>query len=341
MYLDQQAGGGGGSGQAASAPSPAAAAAPAPNTSGAGSSSGSRKRPAGGIATLGDLGDRDDGDDEDTQNLYTGGKASGMVVQGPKKTDSTADAIFKKARDQSGEPRPAPEAPSKTGKSFGGSGYTLGDYDAQSQRVEAAQSQEPARVTKRLTFYRQGFTVDDGPLRRMDDPANAEFLDDINKGFVPREFGRVQVGIDLVDKRGEDYKEPPKPKYTAFSGGGARLGDAPTPSGPGGGAAAAGSSAGGGAGTASTSAPTNVVDDSKPTTSIQIRLSDGTRIKGKFNLDQTVGDLRKFISSARPDSGNFDLQTRAVGPPTTLSDDSQTIEAAGLANSVVMQSKRV
>ena len=34
-------------------------------------------------------------------------------------------------------------------------------------------------------------------------------------------------------------------------------------------------------------------DTSKPTTNIQIRLADGTKLKGTFNLTQTIGDVRK------------------------------------------------
>ncbi len=33
-----------------------------------------------------------------------------------------------------------------------------------------------------ITMYRSGFTVDDGPYRRLDDPANAPFLDNLGNG---------------------------------------------------------------------------------------------------------------------------------------------------------------
>ena len=33
-----------------------------------------------------------------------------------------------------------------------------------------------------IRFYRNGFTVGDGDLRRLDDPANREFLEDMNRG---------------------------------------------------------------------------------------------------------------------------------------------------------------
>lgn len=34
----------------------------------------------------------------------------------------------------------------------------------------------PERAVHTITFWRNGFTVDDGPLRRLEDPANAPFL---------------------------------------------------------------------------------------------------------------------------------------------------------------------
>jgi hypothetical protein len=38
--------------------------------------------------------------------------------------------------------------------------------------VEAA----PERAVHTITFWRNGFTVDDGPLRKLEDPANSPFL---------------------------------------------------------------------------------------------------------------------------------------------------------------------
>lgn len=38
-----------------------------------------------------------------------------------------------------------------------------------------------------------------------------------------------------------------------------------------------------------------VLDESKPTTTLQIRLSDGTSVKAQFNLTHTINDLRQYI----------------------------------------------
>lgn len=39
------------------------------------------------------------------------------------------------------------------------------------------------------------------------------------------------------------------------------------------------------------------VDESKPTTTLQIRLADGTSVKAQFNLTHTITDLRQYITT--------------------------------------------
>jgi UBX domain-containing protein 1 len=38
------------------------------------------------------------------------------------------------------------------------------------------------QVIRHLTFWRNGFSIEDGPLMAYDDPANEEFLRAINSG---------------------------------------------------------------------------------------------------------------------------------------------------------------
>lgn len=80
-----------------------------------------------------------------------------------------------------------------------------------------------------------------------------------------------------------------------------------------------------------------VVDQSLPSTQIQLRLADGTRLISHFNYHHTVSDIRAFIDASRPEGArNYQLQIMGF-PPKLLSDETQTIEQAGLANSVVIQ----
>ena len=87
-------------------------------------------------------------------------------------------------------------------------------------------------------MYRNGFVVDDGPYRRLDDPANADFLRALAQGRTPAELvggdGGGDITVGLMDKRSEDYVE----SFQSFSGAGATLGG----SGSGAAAAAASSS---------------------------------------------------------------------------------------------------
>ena len=119
-------------------------------------------------------------------------------------------------------------------------------------------------------------------------------------------------------------------------------------------------------------------DATLPTTSIQLRLADGSRLRAEFNLSHTVGDIRRwvgggaggawcsarlrciwccalhafaltlrpchpatprrrFIRASRPDAAARPFRLATAFPPAQLDDDSATIEAAGLANSVVVQ----
>lgn len=38
------------------------------------------------------------------------------------------------------------------------------------------------------------------------------------------------------------------------------------------------------------------LDEAQPTTSIQIRLADGSRLSGRFNMSHTINDIRTYIS---------------------------------------------
>lgn len=70
---------------------------------------------------------------------------------------------------------------------FGGSGHTLGSDEVESQLIPDpnAAHEQPAtqeRVIRHITFWRNGFSVEDGPLFRYDDPANSDILRAIDQG---------------------------------------------------------------------------------------------------------------------------------------------------------------
>ncbi|KAL3627425.1 Plant UBX domain-containing protein 4 [Castilleja foliolosa] len=285
-----------------------------------------------GIRTLSDLnrptGHDSDSDSDAPQEYYTGGEKSGMLVQDPSKRGNNVDAIFDQARQLGAVSGPLENQPSASSRSFSGTGRLL------SGGAVPTSPQQPESIVHNIVFWRNGFTVNDGPLRRLDDPENAPFLESIGRSECPKELEpadrRTSVNVNLV-RRVENYPEQ-EIQRDPFQGTGRTLGSS--------------SATGSGTATTNVSAPLQsapspsvglVVDRSLPSTSIQLRLADGTRMVAHFNHHHTIADIRSFIDSSRP-GGSSSYQLQSVGfPPKILADVTQTIEQAGLLNSVVIQ----
>ncbi|KAK7300384.1 hypothetical protein RJT34_11228 [Clitoria ternatea] len=290
------------------------------------------------IRTLGDLkkSSRNDDDDSDSDpdfqpdEYYTGGEKSGMLVRDPTKGNNVDD-IFDRARESAVDPPPEDSQNSSRSRSFTGSARLL------SGETLPSVPQPVREVTHTITFWRNGFSVNDGPLRRLDDPQNAPFLESIKKSECPKELEpadrRTSVHVNLT-RREENYPEPVKPRHQAFKGVGRTLGsnsscgeaaDEPI------------QTTGVSPNTAPLPAMGLVVDESQPVTSIQLRLADGTRMVSRFNHHHTIREVRAFIDASRPGGvRTYQLQTMGF-PPKQLTDLDQTIEQAGIANSVVIQ----
>ncbi|XP_022944559.1 plant UBX domain-containing protein 4-like [Cucurbita moschata] len=281
------------------------------------------------IRTLSDLNrpaeDDSDSDSDEFQEYYTGGEKSGMLVQDPAKGNSV-DAIFDRARQSAVD---APIEPSSGSKSFTGTARLL------SGETVPSIPRHPEAITHTVTFWRNGFSVDDGPLLRLDDPENASFLESIRRSECPAELEpadrRTSVHVNLV-RREEDYPEPVKRCNAPFQGIGRTLAsDSPNSVAP------ELTSAATSLNVAPSPSTGLVVDDSLPMTSLQLRLADGTRMVSRFNHHHTIRDIRGFIDASRPTGArNYQLQTMGF-PPKQLAELDQTIEQAGIANSVVIQ----
>ena len=202
-----------------------------------------------------------------------------------------------------------------------------------SSTASAAAGGAADQIRRRITMYRDGFTVDDGPFRRLDDPSNGEFLRALAAGRTPKEMGLDEHGtpiegevvVGLVDKRGEDYTEPER-GFAAFDGEGTSLGSAET------------HATAGGVIVPDAGATAPTVDASQPTTSLQVRLTNGKRLLVKVNKTATVNDVAAAIN-ASGDAGT-DMYVLSAGfPPRPIEDLAKTVEEAGLAGSVVNQKK--
>ena len=220
---------------------------------------------------------------------------------------------------------------------------------ANAEEAQPSSSSPPsgsANTRRRMiTMYRSGFTIDDGSFRRLDDPSNADFLRDLARGVTPRELyegsnedgsargvGNMEVG--LVDKRNIEYEDDQNrgagaggggATPTAFSGAGQSLGSSVTSS----------------EGVITPSSDTKTAptaDESKPQTTIQIRLLNGKRLIVKCNLDDTVQTLVLHIE-ASGSAGEDNYVLSGGYPPRVLTDLNKSIEESGLKGAQVIQKK--
>jgi len=281
-----------------------------------------KPEPRAGITGFSDLAKDSDeapkGNNKDV-SWFTGGASSGIQVQAPhqERPDDIIARVFEQAK-QHGAIAKADEKPEEKEK-FSGSGFVLGNTAQLSRPINAAPKPQGRRRVI-LTLYKDCFTVDDGPPRKLTDPANKPFLDDVNNGVVPRELQALagpgaDVDVELIQKKSEEYKPPPKPAIVAFTGAGQALG-------------------GHIAGTRVT-AKQIIVNESTPVTTLQIRLHDGQRLVLKVNHTHTVGDIRAHIEFAHSTGKGFELRT--TFPPKVLSEDFVTVKDAGLLNAAIVQ----
>ncbi|KAJ3093048.1 hypothetical protein HK100_006782, partial [Physocladia obscura] len=319
--------------------------------------------------------DDDDNDNDKPQEYYTGGEKSGVAVQAPAKSaeDLVKDILGKAAKCVSaGEHRE--RAAEKKPAAFTGSGYRLGSEN-EAATSSSSSSTAPVQplfsetediepVTRRLTFWQNGFTIEDGPLMRFDDPQNQEALQLINSGRAPISLLNVKPGqqVDVrVDHRlQERWSEkaakaasaafaPKKPTVIkAFSGAGHRLGSEPEGDESSGISGVSSSELPGSFPRATVPSPPSssialpatpsiVVDATQPVASLQIRLADGTRMVARMNHTHTVGDVRRFINASRVGETSRAWVIMTTFPNRDLTDDSLTLKEAGLINAVIIQ----
>ncbi|KAI8905589.1 SEP-domain-containing protein [Gorgonomyces haynaldii] len=262
-----------------------------------------------------------------SNELYAGGKSSGVALQA--NPDDLVKDILQQAQ-ANGERRQEPKS------AFTGSGRKLGSDESPSIPVEG--EDEIETVERELIFWKDGFSLGDGPLMRYDDPQNQKILEIIKSGRVPPSLLNVplgkQVDIKVSHRVDQDYVQPKKP-LQAFAGAGNRLGSVvPGEPGP---SSIPGAFPSSSAASSSAPIPTVQVDNSQPVTSIQIRLADGTRLVAKFNHTHTIGDIRHYIQFARAEYRNASFVIQTPLPVKVFADDKQTLKDAGLLNAVVAQ----
>lgn len=287
--------------------------------------------------------DESDDGDEKRQSFYAGGSStSGQQILGPRNPDKKKNPegiikdLFAKAKEHGAEE--VEDNGSDSNPRGSGTGYRLGT-GAEPQEVLKGPTRPAAPKKCVLKLWKNGFNVDDGQLRSYSDPANKEFLSDIQKGVPPRELIRQaqggEVHLDMQDHRDEDF-EPPKRTGPVLYNDGYKLGDGST-------SASAVTAA------ANSVTPTDKAkseeaakqqlrcDATKPTTQIQIRLADGSRLIVKLNHTHAVRDIRKYIVTSRPEYAQHNYSLLTSFPNKELTDDNETVQQGSLLNAVIIQ----
>ncbi|KAF7636096.1 SEP domain-containing protein [Meloidogyne graminicola] len=179
-------------------------------------------------------------EDEDRQGFFVGGSTrSGQQVLGPNRRD--LDSHLFNAIQRAGAERLNPEQVQALGQQQGGSspsnrvtgGFRLGGHGIPSEIIGGSNTannvvgntaNRPPQQVVRMYIWRNGFSLDDGPLRQFNDPSNQGFLQAVTSKRIPTELLTLYPGreVDLrVERKPTDYVAP---KAKPFSGQGYRLG---------------------------------------------------------------------------------------------------------------------
>ncbi|XP_016958705.1 NSFL1 cofactor p47 [Drosophila biarmipes] len=300
------------------------------------------------FATLSDM-SKEPSSDDDQQAFYAGGSdRSGQQVLGPPKRKNFREQLTDMMRSAQ-EQNIAEVGPSTSSGGGSGSGGASGAVWGQGMRLgmtdndhTAVGTNKPAQASENkpvvvLKLWSQGFSIDGGELRHYDDPQNKEFLETVMRGEIPQELlemGRM-VNVDVEDHRHEDFKRQAAPQ--TFKGSGQKLGspvanvvtEAPT--------VPVALSPDETANQEASARDALNLNSEAPSTTLQIRLADGSRLAAQFNLTHTVSDIRRFIQTARPQYSASNFILVSSFPTRELSDDNSTIEKAGLKNAALMQ----
>lgn len=278
----------------------------------------------------------DEEGEEKGQAFYAGGsETSGQQILGPprRNPEKIIKDLFEKAKEHGAQEVDPNEDNSNSKRTpvVYGTGYRLGTGKEPTEVIPGPPRPKQKKVSV-LKLWKNGFTVNDGPLRSFDDPKNKEFLSSIQRGELPQELIRDadggEVHLDMQDHRDEEFV-PPKNKYVLYNDG-YKLGS-PTPT------------------VVSNATPNEKVNnetkakanlklnESASSTQVQVRLSDGSRLVIKLNNSHTVRDIRSYINTARPEYNQRVYSLLTSFPNKELTDDSETLEQGKLQNAVIIQ----
>ncbi|XP_048214571.1 UBX domain-containing protein 2B isoform X2 [Perognathus longimembris pacificus] len=262
------------------------------------------------------------------QRFYSGEHEYGGLHIVQPSTGKIVNDLFKEAREHGAVPLDEATRSSSDDKC---GGYRLGSsFCKRSEYIYGENQLQDVQIL--LKLWSNGFSLDDGELRPYSDPANAQFLESVKRGEIPPELQRLahggQVDLGMEDRQDQEYTKP-RLRFKAFSGEGQKLGSltpeiVSTPSSP-------------EEEDKSIFNAVVLIDDSVPTTKIQIRLADGSRLIQRFNSTHRILDVREFIVQSRPEFATVDFILVTSFPNKELTDESLTLQEADVLNTVILQ----
>ncbi|XP_041448036.1 NSFL1 cofactor p47 [Drosophila obscura] len=183
-----------------------------------------------------------------------------------------------------------------------------------------------------LHLWSEGFSLDDGSLRLYDVPENERFLRSVLRGDFPEEMLVLGQRLELSV---QDHTNEPFRRHTRkqFLGSGRPLGNPSTRL------------------DSLASPPESLerrqeqhaegrlnLNERSALITVQLRLSDGSRISARFNPTHNVADLYRYIRLARPQYSSRSFVLMTSFPREQLEEtDARTLAEANLCNVVVIQ----
>eukprot|EP01071_Lankesteria_metandrocarpae_P006870 Lankesteria_metandrocarpae@DN4511_c0_g1_i2.p2 len=180
-------------------------------------------------------------------------------------------------------------------------------------------SGEPPAGSCKVSVYKNGFKVDDGPFRAAGVPENDKFLREIQEGqtdYDPKQSSAMSGAQSSSSSAAA-------PKTAVFAGEGHSL------SGP------------QGSGVSEqlpveTSRADIEVNSAEPTLTISVRFHDGKQRRLTFNHSHSLADLHDAVMRAAPVDCGYDL-LEGYPPRVLTCDPSTSLQVAGLGGGVVTQ----
>ena len=202
-----------------------------------------------------------------------------------------------------------------------------------------------------VTWYRNGFTINDGDLHSAESADGVNFLKRLQNGFVPHEIEAMEaakgrplgnggpqrvISVRLDDKRGEDWALKMDSQSLFKRGGGAQIGKKEDCSTDGHCLLFTEAST-----SASSAGPAPVFDPAQPSTQLAVKGPDGKTAKFKVNSSIAVGQLGAVLvqTIGLPHGGERGFTVSCGFPPKCLEakDSAKTLLEAGVTNAQISQ----